>query len=274
MKNSSPVVIAGMHRAGTSMLTREIEKLGVFLGNDLEKNHESIFFKSINEKLINDSGGNWDNPKAIEWLLSDKNVFECYQNYFDTMRLSINRFKYDNFKKYDNWGWKDPRNTFTYPFWKKIFPDLKLIIIERHGLDVALSLKKRRQEYLEYNINLLEKRKKLYQIFSKKGCFVDTMRCSNIESSLELWAEYSTQARSINNEDPVSTLFIKYENFLENPESEMKKVAGFLNLELTSNDFSHIDRSKSYSYKRYYSSLDIKSEEYIINTLAQFGYSV
>ncbi|KPM75457.1 sulfotransferase [Pseudoalteromonas sp. UCD-33C] len=248
MKNNTPIIIAGMHRAGTSMLTREIEKLGVFLGNDLEKNHESIFFKSINEKLINDSGGNWDNPQAIKWLFNSPDVIACYEKYFKLMTKSLARYKYDNFKNHELWGWKDPRNTFTFPFWKNIYPKAKLIIIERHGLDVALSLVKRREEYLQYNTSELDSRSLLYKVFGKRGTFVDTMRSNSLASALELWDEYTGQARVLlDNYDDV--LFLKYENFLLEPENEMKKVANFLQLSEIKCDYSNIISSRAFAYK-------------------------
>jgi hypothetical protein len=40
-------------------------------------------------------------------------------------------------------GWKDPRNTFTLPVWKQVFPNLRAIHIVRHGVDVAASLARR-----------------------------------------------------------------------------------------------------------------------------------
>ena len=39
-----------------------------------------------------------------------------------------------------NWGWKDPRNIFTLPFWITLFPLSKIIIVKRHPYDVCMSL--------------------------------------------------------------------------------------------------------------------------------------
>jgi hypothetical protein len=41
------------------------------------------------------------------------------------------------------WGWKDPRNTITLPFWQSLFPDLKVVVCLRNPLEVAQSLMKR-----------------------------------------------------------------------------------------------------------------------------------
>lgn len=42
--NLSPILIIGMHRSGTSMITRKLESLGLFLGNEKDENDEAFFF--------------------------------------------------------------------------------------------------------------------------------------------------------------------------------------------------------------------------------------
>lgn len=39
-----PVIIIGMHRSGTSMLTRVLQRAGLFMGEHREENDESLFF--------------------------------------------------------------------------------------------------------------------------------------------------------------------------------------------------------------------------------------
>ena len=47
-----PVIIIGMHRSGTSMLTRLLEKAGLFVGHEKENNWEAWFFPKINQWLF------------------------------------------------------------------------------------------------------------------------------------------------------------------------------------------------------------------------------
>jgi hypothetical protein len=248
----SPIIIMGMHRSGTSLVTRLIENLGVFLGNDLDRNHESNFFKSINEKLIRDAGGNWDNPKPIKWLFEDVQIRNCYFQYIKDQINSHQKFKYLGYFKRNSmnniWGWKDPRNTFTAPIWRDIYPKSKMIIVERHGLDVALSLIKRRQEYLRYNQALYKKRKNIYQLFGKRGTFVDSIRCHNIINSINLWHEYALEARMFS-EKHDNTFTINYENLLTNPLDTIISLANFLEIPPPKNIPFEIDKSKSNSYQ-------------------------
>ena len=39
-----PIVIIGMHRSGTSIVTRMLEQLGLFVGKKKDMNHEALFF--------------------------------------------------------------------------------------------------------------------------------------------------------------------------------------------------------------------------------------
>ena len=47
MTSQQPVIVIGMHRSGTTMLTKMLEELGVFLGWKKQGDHESTFFLSL-----------------------------------------------------------------------------------------------------------------------------------------------------------------------------------------------------------------------------------
>ncbi len=71
MKNS-PIIVVGMHRSGTTMLVRQLEALGLFMGSKKESNYESTFFLNINRWLMTQTGGAWDNPQSIHYLLQNE----------------------------------------------------------------------------------------------------------------------------------------------------------------------------------------------------------
>jgi hypothetical protein len=39
-----PVIILGMHRSGTTMVTKLLEEVGLFVGDRLDENHEAVLF--------------------------------------------------------------------------------------------------------------------------------------------------------------------------------------------------------------------------------------
>ena len=50
--NRPPVIILGMHRSGTSMITGFLQKLGLFVGEELDDNNESLFFFKLNHWMF------------------------------------------------------------------------------------------------------------------------------------------------------------------------------------------------------------------------------
>jgi hypothetical protein len=69
-----PIVIIGMHRSGTSMVTRMLESLGLFVGARKDSNCEARFFQRINRWLLDQTGSSWDNPQPIHYLLNNREV--------------------------------------------------------------------------------------------------------------------------------------------------------------------------------------------------------
>src|SRR5687768_12681350 len=66
-----PIVILGMHRSGTSATCKLLEALGVFVGSDLEGNHESKFFLRTNDRVLHRAGASWADPAPIMIALAD-----------------------------------------------------------------------------------------------------------------------------------------------------------------------------------------------------------
>ena len=64
-----PLLISGMHRSGTTLLVEILMKFGFFPGERLDENLEATFFQRINEWVLRRSGGAWDNPNQVTFLL-------------------------------------------------------------------------------------------------------------------------------------------------------------------------------------------------------------
>src|SRR5207244_11812209 len=54
------------------------------------------------------------------------------------------------------WGWKDPRNSLTLPFWRDLFLGLKTLIIVRNPLEVAHSMRERNGTSYSFGLRLWE----------------------------------------------------------------------------------------------------------------------
>jgi len=137
------ICVLGMHRSGTSMVTRVLNICGVYIGEENEllsassdnvKGHwENKEIFDINEEILNRHGGSWDTPpKFPENWENSPMVSDLLE------RAGIIAEKMS--QKSDLWGFKDPRNCLTLPFWKKILPHMVFIILVRDPFEVALSL--------------------------------------------------------------------------------------------------------------------------------------
>ena len=143
------VVVLGMHRSGTSTITRALQALGVGLGEKLipgiqgdnDKGFwEDIDFHTVNERILDKSGGAWDRLSGIDterFVGSD----------FTPDRIDAVMMLESKMRGCGVFGWKDPRTSVTLPFWQCVFEDLGVepsyVIALRNPLEVAASLHRR-----------------------------------------------------------------------------------------------------------------------------------
>jgi hypothetical protein len=138
VSQESPLIVIGMHRSGTSIVTRLLERGGLYVGGSwLDENHESIFFSRANRAmcgegpyLVHDFG--WTAPKSDEFIMARRGFAERAAEkpkafFAERAGEAV-------------WGWKDPRNALTLPVWLSIFPGARVLHVVRDGRAVALSL--------------------------------------------------------------------------------------------------------------------------------------
>lgn len=136
----------GMHRSGTSAITKGLELLGVELGNNLmpaaKGNNERGFFEDLdihnfNQRLISEALDNdWD---RLEPLQLDRLGAEH--------RAAAKRLLQEKLPERRPFAFKDPRVSLLQPLWETVFDSLAIdhryLICVRNPLSVAGSLFKR-----------------------------------------------------------------------------------------------------------------------------------
>src|SRR5512145_663953 len=105
------VVVLGMHRSGTSAITRALLDMGVELGTDLmppmEGNNPTGFWEDMgifrrSEALLRAVGRSWDSVTLIEpWRWQDPAVAAA--------RADMVQYLRETFGTAPLWGFKDPR---------------------------------------------------------------------------------------------------------------------------------------------------------------------
>lgn len=231
----SPVIIVGMHRSGTTMLTQMLEGLGLFVGVKKEVNHEALFFWDINNWIFDLCCSRPEMPHNLRYLNpAAKAVIEQDLAWFTQ---SFRRYSYlgsDKFFKYKDirdldipWGWKDPKNTFTIDLWKSLFPDAKVLHIYRNPIDSVSS-------FIERDLVMKNKfrhnwKKRLKRAFLVSHRYHANFRLHSLEEGYQLWAEYVGKCLTLDASFP-QIMHVRYEDFLANPSEYLTKMADFCGL--------------------------------------------
>lgn len=237
MAGKPPIILIGMHRSGTTMLTRVLESLGLFVGAYLDENHESLFFANLNNWLMRQCGAEWVHPEPFHSLIKAPHVrawmvkrLTCFLH-SPRVLLYLGASRYlrwrTPFRLARMWGWKDPRNTYTLPLWLALFPEAKVVHIYRHGVDVAQSLKMRAERQFSasqtesYRMDWLRVRPREV---------TNTIRCLQLEGGFSLWEEYMTEARQQIDRLGNHVFEIQYEALLEDPLKIIETLTEFCDL--------------------------------------------
>ena len=136
--NSSPVIICGCHGGGTSYIAKLLRYRGLFLGADAEplnsrKYHESRVFRKANELLLERFGDKCGFAEVtVRSFLSHirKPGSKVALAKELDLEMILNTF-WGLQERKCNWGWKDPRNSLTFPIWQLYFPTARTIVVRK-----------------------------------------------------------------------------------------------------------------------------------------------
>ncbi len=149
MTEHQAILVLGMHRSGTSALTRVLNLLGAELGSRLmpavSGNNENGFWENqdavdIHEALLSDLGRNWHDIREMPagWAASDAAA---------RARAAIRRLISADFAAAPLWALKDPRLCRLAPLWLDVLGEFgigaRFVIVLRSPDEVAASLQAR-----------------------------------------------------------------------------------------------------------------------------------
>lgn len=263
---SGPIIVCGMHRSGTSLISRILSEIGIFMGADVEVNHEPLSFQLLNDILLKHAHSFWDQIEGASSFFNNKEAMDQAADLIKNQYLNKKFFKPYLGSKYvktipQKWGWKDPRNTITFPIWQSIFKDAKFLFIYRNGIDSAASLVNREHKQ-NFDITI--------PAYSS--------RCLNLESAFGLWEDYNRFFLKHKKLIAKSNLLeIKYEDFLQESNVYLSKIADFANIsidkDVANSICSKINSARAYSFlnnkelEEFYAR--VKDNE----TMIQLGYN-
>lgn len=202
IRECEPICIAGMHRSGTSLVARLLHLAGIYLGPESDMMlpgpdnpdgyWENLRFTNLNDEILNELGGGWDCPPLFPDRLNNQDEGLEY------LKVKAERIG-ETFLGHGPWGWKDPRNCLTLPFWARRFPNLRVIVCVRNPLEVARSLSQRNQTTFALGLTL-------WQIYNL--CVLE-------------WAPRERR------------LITNYEKYYYDPASELQRIFNFLGLPIS-----------------------------------------
>lgn len=234
----APLIIIGMHRSGTTMITKMLEKLGFFMGREQEVNSESIFFHDINHWIMVQSNSAWDNP-VPETFKNDfhknnlKRVIELQMKGLKRYKFlgKDKFFKYKSIKNLDiNWGWKDPVNTLNIEVWKAVFPNARVLHVYRNPIDIAESLRVREHK-VQGRFKLTLAKQMHEKLLTSRRLYNRSVRLFDIHEGVSLWEKYIEAAVMAKQQYGDLWLDVKYEDFLDQPKAFLSTITDFVGLE-------------------------------------------
>ena len=140
------VIVLGMHRSGTSVVSRLLNLLGLSPGPDADLvppsdsnpagHWENASLNLVNQRLLAALGGHASAPPPLAEGWEAAPELERLRREAAALAGSV--------LAAEQWAWKDPRTCLTLPFWLRVLDvPVAAVLVRRHPLEVARSLEAR-----------------------------------------------------------------------------------------------------------------------------------
>jgi hypothetical protein len=232
------VCVGGMHRSGTSMVTNLLRLCGLHLGAETdmlppaidnpEGYWESVKFRELNDEILTALGGKYDAPPRPPKGWEEREELGPLREKAEAI---LRELATDG-----HWGWKDPRNSLTLPFWLSLLPQMKVIICVRNPLEVALS-ERRRWERL-YVLN--RPHVSAFPLYLDVWKFYDSVAGAlsirppaipPYHRCFTLWQIYYQEILASTR--PENRLITHYDNYFIDAEAELRRGLNFLCMDVS-----------------------------------------
>ncbi|MDX1978244.1 MAG: FkbM family methyltransferase [Pseudanabaenaceae cyanobacterium bins.68] len=158
----SPLIIAGMHRSGTSLTAAFFQALGISMGEQLyraDAHNPKGYFEDLDflafQRQVLQSCCDRDLPGWQDWGWTAPESLDVakFSQYLPQAKALI-----ASRQQYPNWGWKDPRTTLMLDFWQALLPEAQFLLVYRFPWDVADSILRLQapifQEFPHYSLEI------------------------------------------------------------------------------------------------------------------------
>jgi len=183
------LIVVGMHRSGTSLITRWLHSCGLPVGEDLlgpglgnnEGHFEDTAFYDIHLQILRDNG------------LHDSGIMtEPVWRITAYRKEEIRNIIAEKNSRFEQWGWKDPRTCLWLDVYREMLPDAHYLVVLRDYQSVIVSLLNRTFALIDITYNTRKgyfsklawykfRRKRQFQKFCKQ----------HASTFLAVWVHYN-----------------------------------------------------------------------------------
>jgi len=200
---SPPLIVAGMHRSGTSLTAATLQSAGLFLGDRLlpsgrgnARGHfENLDILHFHEQVLIAQG-----QHPVGWTVDPEVRVppEYGDRALQLVAESAGRGKV--------WGWKEPRTTLFLEFWHQVLPSARFVIVFRAPWEVLDSLYRRDED----------------AIFAQQP-----------EFALRIWTHYDQRALDFHRRHRDSCVLVEVDRVAASPKAFVTQLAEMWDLPLT-----------------------------------------
>ena len=275
--NAKVLVIVGMHRSGTSMITQWLYRCGLFIGNNLigpaignEQGHfEDDDFLRLHRKFLKkrnfpDSGFIYKNSKPFQ--LSELEQMEL-KGIIEAKSL-----------KHDQWGWKEPRTTLFLDEYSQLLPGAFYMVVVRNFNATVNSLIVRQHKMEEKKFQTKKGLSRLkWKWFKRKS--LDQLYEKETERYLKIWIYYYERIlQHIHTLPKDRFMVVNYTELKQNDNSFFSKIKNDWAFSLNYLPFLNVYEKKLLSKERdisnYIANPDLKARAMAIENEIFFNYPV
>lgn len=140
-----PIIVLGMHRSGTSVVTSLLQGMGAYTGppsRDIgasEENPKGFFEQrdvvDLNTSILAASGSEWHRVAHFDLSTLAADARRIFADEIDAIASELD--------SRSPWVLKDPRFCLTLPLWIERCPNAAVVFVRRSPLEVAESLRER-----------------------------------------------------------------------------------------------------------------------------------
>lgn len=237
-----PIVILGAHRSGTSLTTRMLAQLGVFVGSRLDSNAESAYMQRLNRRILDEVGAHWSTPldarRVLEGAADDGVIADlalAIGEYLQGIWFDLEYW--GSIRRTERpalWGWKDPRNILLLPVYRALFPTMRIVWVRRHPFDTARSLvtrgdrKAKEFEDVAFGGGRRDEARRAWRLLRGAPLASQAWRASSLLGAVELSLEYAELHEEVVPTLDYQVLRLDYQDLLGDPSRCVDRMVTFL----------------------------------------------